>query len=109
MGKEEVLKRIRDAESQVQAMISQAERERDASMAQARREADRIVEQGFSEVDAALDRAFHDAREATACTSAARMEEGLEAIASDRLAAESRLPGAVDALLAEFEQAVLKG
>ena len=45
MGKEEVLKRIREAERLVRDMLEETEKEREAVLIQARREADRIVEE----------------------------------------------------------------
>jgi len=109
MGKEEVLRRVREAETQVQAMIQEAERHRDASLAQARRDADRSVEEGIASADRAAERALTEARDAAKKESAARVEKGRRTIESDRAVAESRLPKAVDKLIGDFESTVSKG
>ena len=109
MGKEEVLRRIREAETQVQATIHEAERQRDATLAQARRDADRHVEEGIASADKAAERALSGARDEAKRESAARVAMGRKAIESDKLAAESRLPRAVDRLIEDFEATVSKG
>ena len=109
MGKEEVLRRVREAESQVQAMIQDAERQRDATLAKARRDADRSVEEGIASADRAAERSFNEARDAAKKESAARVEKGRRAIEADKVAAESRLPRAVDKLIEDFESTVSKG
>jgi len=109
MGKEEVLRRVREAESQVQAMIQEAERQRDATLAKARRDADRSVEEGIASADRAAERALNEARDAAKKESATQVEKGRRTIGADRVAAESRLPRAVDQLMGEFESTVSKG
>jgi F0F1-type ATP synthase membrane subunit b/b' len=67
------------------------------------------VEEGIASADKAAERAVSEAREEAKRESAARVDEGRRAIESDRAAAESRLPRAVDRLIEDFESTVSKG
>jgi vacuolar-type H+-ATPase subunit H len=107
MGKEEVLKRIREAERLVREMLDETEKEREAMLIQARREADRIVEEGLAEVDQQTDGVFEQARAEIQRTVQGRIEEGQAAVEERRSTSTSRLPRAVDHLVREFERSTL--
>ncbi len=107
MGKEEVLRRIREAERLVREMLDETEKEREAMLIKARREADRIVEEGLAEIDRHTDGVFEQARAEIQRTVQGRIDEGKAAVEEKRSSSTSRLPRAVDHLVGEFEQSTL--
>ena len=109
MGKEQVLKEVREAERRVREMLEEAERERDNRQAQARREADRIVQEGLSQVDNNVDGVYTKASEDTRRLVETRIDQGREAVERDRRDAEGRSPRAVDRLVQELERSVVRG
>ena len=109
MGKEQVLREVREAERRVREMLEEAERERDQKQAQARREADRIVREGLSQVDKEVDGVYEKANEETRRLVGTRIEQGREAVERDRHDAQGRSPQAVDRLVQELERSVVQG
>lgn len=109
MGKEQVLKEVREAERSVREMLDQAERERDGKQAQARREADRIQEAGFSLIDKEIEEEFQKAHAETRRLVEERIEQGRLQVDQERRDAEGNLPQAVDKLVAELERTIVSG
>ena len=108
MGKEEVLKRIREAERQVREMLDESEKEREAKLMQARRDADRIVDEGLAAIDKEIDEIYEQARAETQRDVEARVDEGRAVVDERRLASDETLPRAVDHLVMEFERSTLR-
>lgn len=107
MGKEQVLKEVREAERSVREILEEAERERDSKQAQARREADRIQEDGLSLIDKGIEDEFQTAQADTRRLVEDRIERGRQEVDQQRRDAEGRRPRAVDRLVDELENSVI--
>ena len=109
MGKEHVLKEVREAERSVREMLEEAEGERDGKQAQARREADRIQEAGISTIDKEIEEEFQTAQAETRQLVDDRIEQGRHQVEQRRRDAEADLPKAVDKLVVELDSSIIKG
>ncbi|NIP35315.1 MAG: hypothetical protein GWN39_10155 [Thermoplasmata archaeon] len=109
MGKEHVLREVREAERSVREMLEEAERERDSKQAQARREADRIQEAGFALIDKEIDDEFQGAHSQTRRLVEDRIEQGRQQVDQSRRDAQGNLTQAVDRLVEELESSIVKG
>jgi vacuolar-type H+-ATPase subunit H len=109
MGKEHVLKEVREAERSVRDMLEEAERERDSKQSQARREADRIQEAGLSLIDKEIEEEFQTAHAETRKLVEDRIEQGRIQVDQKRRDAQGNLPQAVDKLVEELEGSINKG
>lgn len=108
MGKEHVLKEVREAERSVRELLKEAERERDGKQAQARREADRIQEAGLSLIDKGIEEEFQTAHAETRRLVDDRIEQGRQQVEQKRRDAEADLPKAVDKLVEELDSSIVK-
>jgi V/A-type H+-transporting ATPase subunit G/H len=109
MGREDVLKRVREAEGHVSQMLEEAQRESESRLSGARREADRLVREGLSAVDKEADAIFLGAREETRKKAEAQLKEGRTKIDASKQASEARLTKAVDTLIDDFKHSVMEG
>ena len=109
MGREEVLRRVREAEGHVSQMLEEAQRESESRLSGARREADQLVREGLAAVDKEADAIFLSAREDTRKKAEAQIKEGHTGIDSSKRASEARLTKAVDILIDDFKQSVKDG
>ncbi|MCJ2541224.1 MAG: hypothetical protein LN414_08145 [Candidatus Thermoplasmatota archaeon] len=108
MGKEHVLKEVREAERSVREMLKEAVRERDGKQTQARREADRIQEAGLSLIDMEIEEEFQTAQAETRRLVDDRIEQGRLQVEQKRRDAEANLPKAVDNLVEELDSSIVK-
>ena len=109
MGKEQVLKEVRAAESRVREMLEEAELERDKTQTQAGRDAETIVEEGLASVDKLVDEEYQKSAEDTGRLVKKRINEGKEVVDKDKRTAKTQLPQAIDRLVEELEKSVTQG
>jgi V/A-type H+-transporting ATPase subunit G/H len=109
MGREDVLRQVREAEGQVSQMLEGGQRESEARLSTARREADKLVREGLASVDTEVDAVFQKAREDTRRTVEAQLEEGRGRIDASKRASEARMTTAVDRLVDDFKRSILEG
>ena len=107
MGKEEVLRQVREAEKRVRDMVDQAERERDQKQTAARREADRILEEGLVLMDGEIEKELANSAAETRRMVDARIDQGRDRVERDRADSERRLPQAADRLVEELERSIV--
>lgn len=107
MGKEEVLRQVREAEQSVRDMIEHAERERDQKQTASRREADRILEKGLVSMDEQIEAELNKSAAETKRMVDTRIDQGRGQVERDRVDSERRLPRAADRLVEELEGSIV--